>query len=170
MQSIFDNHSNFFNLSDPQSNWLFNIWFQSDTPGASDVLKNLIPINVSLPKYETIVIERNFLGTSKSFPIKRKYDGETDMEFIIRTENDDENLYNNLALIKQTQSGFKHFEFDRTYNKIIIETVDRMGKVNATYKYYNVIVTNFSLSDLGYDGSDMVKCTLSFHYDFWTKD
>lgn len=170
MNTIFDNHSTVFTASDPQAGWLFNIWFQSENAGADEVLKNLVPLNISLPTYETIVVERSFLGTEKSFPIKRKYAGDTDMEFIIRSENDDSSLFNNLAMTKQTQQGFKHFELDRTYNKIMVQLVDRKGEVNAVYKYFNAIVTNFSMTDLSYEGEDMVKCTLSFHYDFWTKD
>lgn len=170
MQSIFDNHSTIFNASDPQPGWLFNIWFQSEASCASDTLKNLIPLNISLPKYETVVVERNFLGTAKSYPINRKYSGDTDMEFIVRTEDDNPELFTHLASINQTQQGFKHYELDRTFNKIVVETVDRTGQVNSRYKYFNVIITEFSLSDLSYDGEDMVKCTLSFHYDFWTKD
>lgn len=170
MDSIFDNHSNIFNLSDPQPTWLFNIVFQSDTPNADETLKDLIPISVGLPTYETILTTRSFLGTEKSYPIMRKYSGDTDMEFIIRTANENDELFKILASIKQTQFGYKHFELDRTFNKMIVQIIDKRGNISTTYKYYNIIITKFDLTNLSYEGEDMMKCTLSLHYDFWSKD
>lgn len=169
--TIFNNHQQFFYKSDPQPGWLFEITFESEISGASELIKDIIPISITLPTYETITVERWFLGTSKSASINRKYSGDTDMEFYIRTEHeDDQQLFNLLAKTTQKQNGYKHNEFDETYNKIVIKMVDKKGQSTVQYTYYNTIITGFNMGDMSYEGEDMVKCTLSFHYDFWTQN
>lgn len=170
MESIFK-HTNVFDSSDPQPGWLFDIKFESDAAGASEILNDLIAISISLPTYETVTVERFFMGTSKSVAINRKYAGETDMEFYIRTEGENNfQLFSNLSKLSQKRFGFQHLEFDTTFDKIILTLYDKTGQENCKYIYYNCIITAFNLGDISYESEDMIKCTLSFHYDFWNKE
>lgn len=168
MQTIWQN-SNYFNLSDPQPSWLFEIVFMSDAPGAEQNVKDLIPISISLPQYETVTVERYFMGTCKSAPINRKYAGDSDMSFYVRTvAADNEQLYT-LGNVNQVPSPFQHLELDRTYNKIKVKIYSKVGEVETEYTYYNAIITALNFGEVAYEEEGMIQCTLSFHYDFWDK-
>jgi len=157
-------------LSDPQPGWLFDITFMSrHGEDLYEQVKNLIPISIELPKYETQYVTQMFLGTERSYPINRKYSGDTTMEFYIRVEDDNQGIYNFLARLQQNRMSFPHYERDMTFDKIVLTMRDRKLQPTTKYTYINCILTNFEMGQMSYEGEEMIKCTLSYHYDFWTK-
>jgi len=158
-------------LADPQPGWLFDIYFLSKHgEDLKEEIKDLRPISIDLPKYETVLVTQSFLGTEKSFPINRKYSGDTSMEFYIRVEDNNKGIYNFLARLQQNQMTFPHLERDRTFDKIRLTMRDRRLNSTTSYTFMNCIITNFEMGQMSYEGEEMIKCTLSYHYDFWEKD
>ena len=171
--SIWKAHENTFNWSDPQPNWMFEVSFLSND-GTDLQLNDLLPITADLPKYETQIIQRNFLGTEKSFAINRKFSGDMSMEFYMRVEHDREELLNTVSGLldrpKQPMDPWYHNELDRTIDKIKVELKDRKGNTRQIYTFMNCIISNFSMTELSYEGEEQVKCTLEWHYDYWSKE
>lgn len=158
-------------LSDPQPGWLFDITFLSrHGEDMYEQIKNLVPISIELPKYETQYVTQMFLGTERSYPINRKYSGDTTIEFYVRVEDDNQGIYNFLARLQQNRMSFPHYERDMTFDKIVLTMRDRKLQPTTTYTYINCILTNFEMGQMSYEGEEMIKCSLSYHYDFWTKD
>ena len=158
-------------LSDPQPGWLFDIAFLSrHGEDIYEQIKNLVPISIDLPKYETQYVTQMFLGTERSYPINRKYSGDTTLEFYIRVEDENQGIYNFLARLQQNRMAFPHVERDMTFDTIKLTMRDRKLQPTTTYTYINCILTNFDMGQMSYEGEEMIKCTLSYHYDFWTKD
>ena len=158
-------------LSDPQPGWLFDITFLSrHGEDMHEQIKNLVPISIELPKYETQYVTQMFLGTERSYPINRKYSGDTTLEFYIRVEDENQGIYNFLARLQQNRMAFPHVERDMTFDTIKLTMRDRKLQPTTTYTYINCILTNFEMGQMSYEGEEMIKCTLSYHYDFWTKD
>ena len=158
-------------LSDPQPGWLFDITFLSrHGEDMYEQIKNLVPISIELPKYETQYVTQMFLGTERSYPINRKYSGDTTIEFYIRVEDDNQGIYNFLARLQQNRMSFPHYERDMTFDKIVLTMRDRKLQPTTKYTYINCILTNFEMGQMSYEGEEMIKCNLSYHYDFWTKD
>ena len=158
-------------LSDPQPGWLFDIAFLSrHGEDIYEQIKNLVPISIDLPKYETQYVTRMFLGTERSYPINRKYSGDTTLEFYIRVEDENQGIYNFLARLQQNRMAFPHLERDMTFDTIKLTMRDRKLRPTTTYTYINCILTNFEMGQMSYEGEEMIKCSLSYHYDFWTKD
>ena len=157
-------------LSDPQPGWLFDIAFLSrHGEDMYEQIKNLVPISIELPKYETQYVTQMFLGTERSYPINRKYSGDTTLEFYIRVEDDNQGIYNFLARLQQNRMSFPHYERDMTFDKIVLTMRDRKLQPTTKYTYINCILTNFEMGQMSYEGEEMIKCNLSYHYDFWTK-
>ena len=158
-------------LSDPQPGWLFDITFLSrHGEDMHEQIKNLVPISIDLPKYETQYVTQMFLGTERSYPINRKYSGDTTLEFYIRVEDENQGIYNFLARLQQNRMAFPHVERDMTFDTIKLTMRDRKLQPTTIYTYINCILTNFEMGQMSYEGEEMIKCTLSYHYDFWTKD
>lgn len=158
-------------LSDPQPGWLFDIAFLSrHGEDMYEQIKNLVPISIELPKYETQYVTQMFLGTERSYPINRKYSGDTTLEFYIRVEDENQGIYNFLARLQQNRMAFPHVERDMTFDTIKLTMRDRKLQPTTTYTYINCILTNFDMGQMSYEGEEMIKCSLSYHYDFWTKD
>lgn len=158
-------------LSDPQPGWLFDIAFLSrHGEDMYEQIKNLVPISIELPKYETQYVTQMFLGTERSYPINRKYSGDTTLEFYIRVEDENQGIYNFLARLQQNRMAFPHVERDMTFDTIKLTMRDRKLQPTTTYTYINCILTNFEMGQMSYEGEEMIKCSLSYHYDFWTKD
>ena len=111
-----------------------------------------------------------FLGTERSYPINRKYSGDTTLEFYIRVEDENQGIYNFLARLQQNRMAFPHVERDMTFDTIKLTMRDRKLRPTTTYTYINCILTNFDIGQMSYEGEEMIKCSLSYHYDFWTKD
>lgn len=158
-------------LSDPQPGWLFDITFLSrHGEDMHEQIKNLVPISIDLPKYETQYVTQMFLGTERSYPINRKYSGDTTLQFYIRVEDENQGIYNFLARLQQNRMAFPHVERDMTFDTIKLTMRDRKLQPTTTYTYINCILTNFEMGQMSYEGEEMIKCTLSYHYDFWNKD
>lgn len=158
-------------LSDPQPGWLFDIAFLSrHGEDMYEQIKNLVPISIDLPKYETQYVTRMFLGTERSYPINRKYSGDTTLVFYVRVEDENQGIYNFLARLQQNRMAFPHVERDMTFDTIKLTMRDRKLRPTTTYTYINCILTNFEMGEMSYEGEEMIKCSLSYHYDFWTKD
>ena len=158
-------------LSDPQPGWLFDITFLSrHGEDMYEQIKNLVPISIELPKYETQYVTQMFLGTERSYPINRKYSGDTTLEFYVRVEDENQGIYNFLARLQQNRTAFPHVERDMTFDTIKLTMRDRKLQPTTTYTYINCILTNFEMGQMSYEGEEMIKCNLSYHYDFWTKD
>ena len=158
-------------LSDPQPGWLFDITFLSrHGEDMHEQIKNLVPISIDLPKYETQYVTQMFLGTERSYPINRKYSGDTTLEFYIRVEDENQGIYNFLARLQQNRMAFPHVERDMTFDTIKLTMRDRKLQPTTIYTYINCILTNFEMGQMSYEGEEMIKCSLSYHYDFWTKD
>lgn len=158
-------------LSDPQPGWLFDITFLSrHGEDMHEQIKNLVPISIDLPKYETQYVTQMFLGTERSYPINRKYSGDTTLEFYIRVEDENQGIYNFLARLQQNRMAFPHVERDMTFDTIKLTMRDRKLQPTTVYTYINCILTNFEMGQMSYEGEEMIKCSLSYHYDFWTKD
>ena len=158
-------------LSDPQPGWLFDITFKARN--GEDLLqqiKDLRPISIELPKFETQIVTQHFLGTERSYPINRKYSGDTTLQFYIRVEDDNQGIYNFLARLQQNRMAFPHLERDMTFDTITLTMRDRKLNPTTIYTYINCIVTSFEMGEMSYEGEEMIKCSLSYHYDFWTKD
>lgn len=183
MNSIWEQHSEFFELSDPQPSWMFDIQFFSENgEDTLSSIQNLMPISIDLPKYETQYVTQTFLGTERSYPINRKYSGDTNMEFYIRViDVANSGLYEMIANLKQTQTQFAHYERDTRFNKIKVIMKDRCGNPNSqtkeedknkltSYTFVNCFVTNFEIGQMSYESDEMIKCTLSWHYDFWYRN
>lgn len=167
-----DKAGSYYLKSDPQPNWLFDITFMSDKPlDLSDKLNNCIPISFTLPQHTTTYVERYCLGIKKSVPVARDYSGDSQMEFIIRTENSENDYLKELGNVHENiLDEFKHLEQDRTYNKIEVKMYSRAlnkGKVTI-YTYYNVILTEMTLGEISYEGEEAVKASMTYHYDYWT--
>ena len=158
-------------LSDPQPGWLFDITFLSRRgEDMHEQIKNLVPISIDLPKYETQYVTQMFLGTERSYPINRKYSGDTKLEFYVRVEDENQGIYNFLARLQQNRMAFPHVERDMTFDTIKLTMRDRKLQPTTTYTYINCILTNFEMGQMSYEGEEMIRCTLSYHYDFWVKD
>lgn len=158
-------------LSDPQPGWLFDITFLSrHGEDMYEQIKNLVPISIELPKYETQYVTQMFLGTERSYPINRKYSGDTTLEFYVRVEDENQGIYNFLARLQQNRMSFPHYERDMTFDKIVLTMRDRKLQSTTKYTYINCILTNFEMGQMSYESEEMIKCSLSYHYDFWTKD
>lgn len=90
MQSIFTNE-NVFNYSDPAPNWIFDVQFlrsvgEGETSINYDPLQGVIPISISLPKYQTETVTKKYFGSEKTFPVLRTYGNDVSMKFNIYCE------------------------------------------------------------------------------------
>ena len=91
MESIFQN-SNFYNLSDPQSTWLYDVAFYSVKNNSSNSYfidwcnKNIIITSIGLPSYHTETVTKKYFGSEKSYPVVRTYGGECTKQFDVITE------------------------------------------------------------------------------------
>lgn len=102
MQTIFTN-KNVFNYSDPLPTWIFDVQFLRSNPVSSvwgdhsinyDPLQGVIPISISLPKYQTETVTKKYFGSEKTFPVLRTYGNDVSMKF---------NMYCDTNNIKQLE-------------------------------------------------------------------
>lgn len=179
--------------SAPMSNYVFGVKFyyddydmkgnriQPDMNGLSydlnnDTDRSMIAIRVDLPTFDTQLVQKHFLGTEKSFPILRKYGGDTTLEFYTHTDPHENNfiVYNFFKRFAdktqlQQQNKFYHKEFITVFNQIEISVGDRPDG-NEVYLYYlnNCIVTKIDTGSLTYEGQEALKYSMTVHYDDWS--
>ena len=169
--------------SSPMNNYIFRVAFFLDAVYndkslgyklLNDTDRSMIAIKVDLPTFETQLIQKHFLGSEKSFPILRKYGGETTLEFYTHTDPHENNfiVYNFFKQFEKatpSNSMYFHKEFNMIFNKIDITTGDRAGG-NQTYIYHllNCIVTKIETGNLTYEGQEALKYSMTVHYDDWT--
>ena len=192
MDSIFSN-TNFFNLSDPQATWLFDVSFYSVKNNAVNPRfvdwcnKNIIITSVTLPSYHTEVVTKKYWGSEKSFPVIRTYGGECSMTFDVRTETND---MVNIEKIAQIDSLYHtagqdyilyHPELESVENSVSFEKVivklknkttyaDDINAALQIYEYNNCIITDFGFNeDLDYSNESKLTGKITFHYDMWHK-
>ena len=192
MQSIFSNN-NFYNLSDPQSTWLFDVSFYSVKNNSSNTKfidwcnKNLIITGVSLPSYHTETVTKKYWGSEKTFPVIRTYGGECTMKFDIRTE-----MYDmvNIEKLAQIDSLYHtpgkdyilyHPELESvvgsvSFEKVIVRLKNKAVKADAKnaisqeFEYNNCVITDFGFNEeLDYSSDSKLTGKLAFHYDMWHK-
>lgn len=98
MRSIFTNE-NFFNLSDPQPAWLYDVLFYKSVGENNSNMSyvedtHLFVDSISLPSYETELVTKNYFGSEKTYPVLRKYGTDIELGFTMRTDwNDNKQLY-----------------------------------------------------------------------------
>lgn len=194
MKSIFLN-DNFYHLSDPQPAWLFTVRFfhwkdnESSVALAEAIRNVLIPTNITLPQYHTEIVTKNYLGTEKSFPVLRKYGGDSHMTFDIRSEPSENNTMYALAqlgnLFKEDKTEYLRYRAEHeeggpndpsklNFSKIIVEMkrkdiAEEDDDENSSYiEFINCVITDFKYNEqLDYSSESKLTCELSFHYDLW---
>ena len=192
MESIFNNN-NFYNLSDPQGTWLFDVSFYSvknntnSTKFADFCKTDLIVTSVSLPSYKTDIVTKKWFGSEKSFPVIRTYGGDCTMKFDVRSDNGEmlntEKLAQIDALFHSEGQDYilYHPELESVVNglafqKVIVRLKNKTVSANtdesisAEYEYNNCIITEFGFNEeLDYSSDSKLTCKLTFHYDMWHK-
>jgi hypothetical protein len=192
LKNIFGN-TNFYNLSDPQATWLFDVAFYSVKNNTNNIKfiewcnKNIIITAVSLPSYHTEIVTKKFFGSEKSFPVIRTYGGECTMKFDVRTEIADMLPFDRLTQIDSLyhKSGEDYIKYHPelasvdgsvSFEKVIVrlknKTVDARDAFanQAEYEFNNCIITDFGFNEeLDYSSDSKLTGKLSFHYDIWHK-
>lgn len=192
MDSIFGNN-NFYNLSDPQATWMFDVGFYNETDTKKNtefinlLSRTLIVTSVTLPSYKTEYITRKYYGSERSFPVIRTYGGDCTMNFDVRAEEHD-----NIGIQKLTQvyeqirkDGDDYIKFHPElewsdvalhFDKVIVKLKNKVydgatdASITAKYEYINCIITEFGFNEeLNYTSDAKLTCKLTFHYDYWTK-
>lgn len=192
MISIFAN-SNFFNLSDPQPTWLFDVSFYSVKNNSSNAYfmdwcnKDIIITSVTLPSYHTETVTKKYWGSEKTYPVIRTYGGECTMKFDVRTEMQDMVNIEKLAQVDSLYhtAGQDYIQYHpelemvvgsvsfekvivRLKNKTVASTDDKA--IMQEYEYNNCIITDFGFNeDLDYSSETKLTGKLTFHYDMWHK-
>lgn len=103
MRSIFTNE-NFFNLSDPQPAWLYDVVFYKSTGNNNENMSyvedtHLFVDSITLPSYQTEVVTKNYFGSEKTYSVVRKYGVDIELGFTIRTDWNDNKQFYRLAQI-----------------------------------------------------------------------
>ena len=192
IQSIFTN-PNFFNLSDPQSTWLFDVMLYSvknnenNTYFTSWFKNNTIITSVSLPSYHTETVTLKYWGSEKTFPVLRTYGGDCTMKFDVRTENHDMMAIEKIAQIDsryrisgtdyirfhpELQNVEGHVTFEKVFVRLIDKTLPSENEkfIHAEYEYNNCIITEFGFNEeLDYSSDSKLTGKITFHYDLWHK-
>ena len=192
MDSIFTN-PNFFNLSDPQPTWLFDVMLytvknnDNNTAFISWLKTNTIITSVTLPSYHTETATLKYWGSEKSFPIVRTYGGDCTMKFDVRTENHDmlgiekiaqlDALYHEpgmdyIRLHPELQTTNGQMSFEKVVVRLIDKTLSSEDEnfIHAAYEYNNCIITEFGFNeDLDYYSDSKLTGKLTVHYDMWHK-
>ena len=192
MESIFSN-SNFFNLSDPQSTWLFDVAFYSVKNNTNNTYfvdwckKNIIITGATLPSYHTEIVTKKYWGSEKSFPVIRTYGGECTLKFDIRTEMYDMVNIEKLAQIDalyhepgkdyilyhpELESVIGSVSFEKVIVRLKNKTVSSEAKnaITQEFEYNNCVITDFGFNEeLDYSSESKLTGKLSFHYDMWHK-
>lgn len=156
MDSIFAN-SNFYNLSDPQATWLFDVMFYSVKDNTMNTQfidwcnKDIIITSVTLPNYHTEIVTKKYFGSEKSYPVIRTYGGECTMKFDIRAEASDMLNMEKLAQIDALYHApgkdyiLYHPELETSstsvaFEKVIVKLIDKTRSSKGpttTYKDKN---------------------------------
>ena len=192
MESIFQN-SNFYNLSDPQPTWLYDVAFYSVKNNSYNTYfidwcnKNIIITSIGLPSYHTETVTKKYFGSEKSYPIIRTYGGECTMQFDVRTELSDMNGFEKLAQVNSLyhETGEDYIKYHPelqtannsvSFEKVIVRLINKTAgskaenAVQSEYEYNNCIITDFGFNEeLSYNSDSKLTGKLSFHYDMWHK-
>lgn len=164
--------------SDPVVNYLYSIQFFTDNLYSPLELNDVdqtdkIAIKIDLPEFDVSYVTRKFLGQEKSFPIYRKNSGDTTLEFYMHSDVSENKFC--YAFFKHLYEEYKHNEFDYLFNKIEVklhskENTTKLGTDEFLYKYtyMNCIVTKITQGSLSYDSGELLKYSMSIHFDDWT--
>lgn len=171
--------------STPLQDYVFEVRFEyafsDDTLGSlrysqeadyefnTDSDNSLIAIKVDLPAMETNLVTKKFLGTEKSFPVLRKYAGDTTLEFYARSDpRENKFTINHFFRNLDPRKIYYHNEFHTVFNKIIIKVGDRPnGGDIYRYNLVNCIVTKVDQGSMSYENGGIMKYTMTVHYDDW---
>lgn len=171
MNNIFN--TEFMTMENPQTNWFFKVQFfissTVDDIFATDSNLNpiLVPLKIDLPKIEYKTVTQKFLGTEKSFPIGISKSGETTMEFLI---NKDNTLYDFFGMYQNNGPNELNYRKDteRYFEKIDIFALDTLGQVSKIYEIYNPLIISLEHENsFDYSGEDLLKISITIHYDDW---
>ena len=192
MVSIFAN-SNFYNLSDPQSTWMFDVAFYSVKDNSSNTYfidwcnKNLLITGATLPSYKTEIVTKKYFGSEKSYPVIRTYGGECTLKFDVRTE-----MYDMINIEKVAQiDALYHKDGDDyllyhpelemvngsvSFEKVIVRLKNKTVQagddksISQEYEFNNCIITDFGFNEeLDYSSESKLTGHITFHYDMWHK-
>lgn len=181
--------SNLDNLANPQASYLYKVIFD----GADEIVDNLVEINndddavsmtATLPKATVKTVTQWYKGTQKTRIINQDRSGDTNLTFIIRREGFGKlaSLFNlnGFNLDDLTIDEFYHEEFYKSFNKLHIYLLKSNGyrpryilnrnNINAEFILYNCIVTSIDFGEVSYENSDMVKMSVTVHYDYWSAE
>lgn len=149
------------------------------------------PISCSLPTEETHTAEQFYLGTKRTVTTYKDRSGECTMEFYYRdisisvelddptsVTNKNVSFFNLLALANSADSSQTteqiikkpiHSELLKPlFRKITIRLFNADTSEANDYILVNPIITNIEHSgDLSYESEDLVKWTITIHYDWW---
>lgn len=169
--------NNMNNLSNPQASYLFEVQFfdtaGGDLPIRLTQSKEAVAIRASLPKQTLKTTTKWFAGTPKTFTVNANRDGETTMEFIVRSEGLKglKELLNLPTGSLLEDSTFRHNEYRRFFDLIKIYLIKNtsadFNNIGTEYSLYNCIPTNVDFGDVSYEGTDYVRCSVTIHYDWW---
>lgn len=181
----------FFAVNDAK---LFELYNYSNFPKADDLNSltyEIQPISCSLPTEETHTAEQFYLGTKRTVTTYKDRSGECTMEFYYRdisisvelddptsVTNKNVSFFNLLTLARYvcseptTEQIIKkpvHSELlNPLFNKITISLFNADTSAANDYILVNPIITNIEHSgDLSYESEDLVKWTITIHYDWW---
>lgn len=166
-------------LAAPVPNWMFNVQFifseyAKVIHGISDT--DLDPtftcISCDLPKYEQATKDFNFLGTTKSFVISRKYACDLNMSFWVREPSEDSSKAQIIDMLMPAQGimdDFYHHEFTKLFDKINIQMLNQDGSRYKEIQIYDPKITNVEFSTgLDYSGEEGIKVNMTVHCDMWS--
>lgn len=177
-------------LSDPQANFLFSVAFfvtKTDRGTKISGAHNQVGydmlmddhsrtvIKASLPGIEQTIATSHFLGTKKSYVVRRDYSGDTTLSFYMRSESN-ENLFilkNIFREEKEFKDVYHYKEFANVFDRITITLYTKMfSKTDAltNFHLHNCIVTKVDMGDLDYEGESLLNYNVTVHYDDWTYD
>lgn len=141
IKSIFTN-TDFFNLSDPQPAWLYDVLFYkriTDEEKSSLVeQKHLFVDSITLPEFTTETVTKNYFGSEKTFPVLRTYGTDLELGFTIRSDWDDNK---ELYRIAQLNSRVLEQNYNTENNSNIYPVhpeIEECKKQNGTWWYLDI--------------------------------
>lgn len=178
----------FFDVDDTVFTAYNNSYFPEEL---NSLTYEIQPISCSLPTEETHTAEQFYLGTKRTVTTYKDRSGECTMEFYYRdisisvelddptsVTNKNVSFFNLLALANSVDSSQTteqiikkpiHSELLKPlFRKITISLFNADTSAANDYVLVNPIITNIEHSgDLSYESEDLVKWTITIHYDWW---
>lgn len=167
----------FSNTDDHHYSWLYLIEIAI---GGKEI--QVQALDFQLPGYVDTIWTAKRFGTQKSYTIHRNYEGESTFNFYMDRLQDNGNSNNSSELFKLYANSFmakgphnvdtawnQHREFDKSMklDHINIKLLDRNFVLQKQYKLLTPLITEFKMGELGYDSEEIIKSSMTVHYDFW---